>query len=468
MLFRDVLRKLVPIGRKEAREQYCQLNQKLAELQTQLEEFRQWQKASLLTPLSQAITEQTAWASKELEAHRQWQETSLLMPLSREIAEQTAWASKVLEAHRQWQEETLRMPLSREITEQTAWASEALEVHRQWQESFLLSIHDIIVRQYEELNNKNKTYYWNNGYEKAAITANWKDMGMSPDFEQKYRKLIAGLDEISIRTINKILCRQAQYLSCEDTKLDLFTYEEQEELRKMDDTFSKEILKISDDVYAYGKYLLPINCFEPVVFGYKYCLSDVDNLDWVKGKTVVDAGAFIGDTALIFSELAPNRIISFEPVPENVELLKKTIQLNNLTNVTIEQVALGAKKGTVKMYVCGMGSTGLPRDEDRRIYKETIDLPVVALDQYAEEHGLTNIGLIKADIEGSEPDFLRGAKKVISEQRPILMICIYHNCHDFFGIKVMLEEWDLKYKFKIRKPTVVNATYEAMLIAQPE
>lgn len=446
-------RKFFPMSKRDMEQHIELMKRMLEELHVQLEAQKQWQETALLASLRQAIIERTTWASEALEAHRQWEEAAILMSLRQTIIDQTAWASEALEAHRKWEEAALQ---------------EALEAHRQWQESILLDIHGMIVRHYEDINRKNKTYYWENAYEKAAITANWGDVTAASDFEEKYRKLIAGLDETSIHTVNKILCRQKRYLSSENTKLDLFTFEEQEELRKMDDTFSKEILKVSDEIYAWGKYLLPVNCFEPVVFGYRYCMAEIDNLDWVKGKTIIDAGAFIGDTALIFSELEPDRIISFEPVEENIELLKKTVQLNNLANITIERTALGAEKGMLKMYVCGMGSTGLPRDEDRGVYKETVDIPVVSLDQYADERGLTNIGLIKADIEGSEPDFLRGAKRVISEQRPILLICIYHNCHDFFGIKTMLEEWNLNYKFKIRKPTVVNATYEAMLIAQPE
>lgn len=47
MSFRDILRKLIPIGRKEAREQYKLFNQKIEELQRQLKVQRQWQEAAL-------------------------------------------------------------------------------------------------------------------------------------------------------------------------------------------------------------------------------------------------------------------------------------------------------------------------------------------------------------------------------------------------------------------------------------
>ena len=317
------------------------------------------------------------------------------------------------------------------------------------------------------LNRNSKTYFWNNGYEKKAISNNYGDLLKDNSLKDKYLALINGLDRKSIETINKILNIQSRYLSCDETKLDLFTLEEQQQLHTIEDKFAREVCKISDDMYAYGSYLLPVNHFEAVTFYYNYCLSEVDNLEQIKGKTIIDAGAFIGDTTLIFSELKPEKIIAFEPILESFELCKKTIKMNGLKNVTLEQKALGAQSGFLDMYIAGEGSTCYPRDEDRIFYAdETYKVPVITLDDYVKANNL-QVGIIKADIEGAEPDLLRGARQVISEQRPVLLICIYHNKHDFFEIKPMLESWNLGYRFKIRKPIVPNATYETMLIAEP-
>ena len=313
----------------------------------------------------------------------------------------------------------------------------------------------------------NRIFFWENAYEKEAIKNNYGAVTEDPDFENKYLALIRGLDEESIRTINRVLWKQSQYLSDTSTRLDLFTYEEQEELRVIEDTFKKEVVKISENLYAFGKYLLPIDHFEPVVFYYKYCLSELKHLDRIKGKTIIDAGAFIGDTALIFSELEQDRIISFEPVYENYELCQRTIRLNGLTNVTLEQKALGDKQGFIDIYYAGEGSTIYPRDEDNVFYKGKSSVPVITLDQYVHDNKL-QVGLIKMDIEGSEPDCLKGARQIITEQKPTMLICIYHNKHDFFEIKTMIESWDLGYGFKVRKPTVPNATYETLLIAEPD
>ena len=76
------------------------------------------------------------------------------------------------------------------------------------------------------------------------------------------------------------------------------------------------------------------------------------------------------------------------------------------------------------------------------------------------------IGLIKVDIEGGEPNFLIGAKKTICEQKPIILLSIYHNAHDFFELKPLLESWNLGYTFAIHKPTYESITGETLLLVE--
>jgi hypothetical protein len=52
-------------------------------------------------------------------------------------------------------------------------------------------------------------------------------------------------------------------------------------------------------------------------------------------------------------------------------------------------------------------------------------LNLTTVDDEVERLGL-HVGFIKADIEGHELRMLRGARKTIREQRPILSLAIYH------------------------------------------
>lgn len=309
----------------------------------------------------------------------------------------------------------------------------------------------------------NKPIYWSNAFEKRVVKANWGDVSMLPDFEEKFLKLTRGMDPDSIQTIIRILIRQKNYLNSDQCQLDLFTRKEQEELRLLKENFNSEILQLSDHLFAYRQYLLPVNHFESSVFYYKHGIPDLNTASRVKGKSIIDVGGYIGDSVLVLSELEPDKIYTFEAMPDNFELLKKTLQINHIENAIAENMALGAKQGTCTMHVLGSCTTAMNREGIR--FNGDIDVPVITLDDYVAQNNI-HVGLIKVDIEGGEPDFLAGARRTICEQKPILLLSIYHNAHDFFELKPLLESWDIGYKFKIHKPTFENTSSETLLLAE--
>lgn len=51
-------------------------------------------------------------------------------------------------------------------------------------------------------------------------------------------------------------------------------------------------------------------------------------------------------------------------------------------------------------------------------------------------------------------------------QRPVLLLSMYHNDRDFFGLKPLLESWDVGYRFKVFKGLDYGICLETMLIAE--
>lgn len=182
--------------------------------------------------------------------------------------------------------------------------------------------------------------------------------------------------------------------------------------------------------------MLPINHFEACVFYDKCGFTYLQYPERLCELDIIDAGAFIGDSALIFSQVTTGKVHAFEPTPANYELMMKTIEMNSLRNVVPRPYALGAEKGTVTLFESGSGSTQFENPAFE--YHGTYDAQVITLDEYVREHNL-HIGLIKADVEGAEQLLLRGAIETIKMQRPALLISIYHNADDFFHIKPMLK-----------------------------
>lgn len=279
---------------------------------------------------------------------------------------------------------------------------------------------------------------------------------------QNIEKLKFGLDKEALGNIDNIL-RRINFGNYPQTMLPTEIYSEDEiKVWRAAKEMAQKIQKI-DNFYQYNKYRLPINYFEPAIFLHKHGLNKLKTLKDIGDKVIIDAGGFILDSALVFRDYTENRIISFEPTKKTYELGLKTINLNNLQNITYENVALGDKNETNSIYICDEcpGANGLLHSQGRTPQV----CQTVTLDSYVEKHNLS-VGLIKTDVEGFEPNLLKGALNTIREQKPILLISIYHNYNDFYKIKPYIESLNLGYKFNFFKGVDDGYCLDIMLMAE--
>lgn len=287
------------------------------------------------------------------------------------------------------------------------------------------------------------------------------DITSVENFEERFDKLISGLIPQDVATIVTII-RRLQMIKGIKNPIDIFSIEEKALLKDIENK-RKHILKISDNRYCYQNYSLPINHFEASVFYYKHGMHLLENPEIFQNKAIIDVGAFIGDSALILSPYTNDKVYCFEAVSQNYDYLLQTVEMNNLPNIISEKLALGAEEGEFEMRVMNSGSSidSLMIKNPEYIEK----CKVTTLDKYVKEHNL-QVGLIKVDIEGAEQLFLRGAEETIKSQKPTLLLSIYHNVNDFLDIKPLIESWNLGYKFRIFKPTIMSITGETLLICE--
>jgi FkbM family methyltransferase len=314
------------------------------------------------------------------------------------------------------------------------------------------------TKQYFE---NNQVLYFNRFETTTREERGMCDMVSAPNFEERFKKLMSGLPAESAETVVKII-RRLQMIKDTTNKLDLFTEEEKTQLKKVRN-LGKEILKVSDNLYAYKNYMLPINHFEASVFVYNHGIDKLNSTDTFKDKDILDVGGFIGDSVLMLAPLTTGKVHSFEATNENYNHMLKTIELNGIKNAVPVHTAVGDKPGEIELRFNGSASSQNEIMVKNPKYVEKC--PVITIDDYVREHNL-NVGLIKVDIEGAEQSFLRGAHETIRTQKPTLLISIYHNVDDFLDIKPMIESWNLGYKFKIFKPTLDSISGETLLICE--
>jgi len=241
---------------------------------------------------------------------------------------------------------------------------------------------------------------------------------------------------------------------------DLFD-EKDMEIRRKYCSFVKKI-KSKRDYYILDSYKLPLNHFEYPVFFHKLGLKELPQhvLAQIKGKDVIDGGAYIGDSALILEELSPRTIYAFEALKENFDMLNKTIQLNGLRNVVPLKKGLGKKEGNMK--IMPFGSASFLAEIFGEDAGESVEM--ISVDDFVNETG-AHVGLIKLDVEGSELDVLTGAKETIKEYKPVLVVSVYHRGQDFFEIPKLIKELNPSYQMKFLNLNRASATFERVILA---
>ena len=144
-----------------------------------------------------------------------------------------------------------------------------------------------------------------------------------------------------------------------------------------------------------------------------------------QGMVVLDVGANTGCFTVLASKLvgASGKVVALEPIGDNFRCLEKTIEANNLANATPLQFAVGDGDGELEIMLAepsGQHSAVLERG------RETVRVPVRTLDSLVAELGLERVDFIKVDVEGMEPEVLRGARETIRRFRPHLAVSAYH------------------------------------------
>ena len=198
-------------------------------------------------------------------------------------------------------------------------------------------------------------------------------------------------------------------------------------------------------MFSDASFLCSLRFFEP----YKYSSGNV-TITIEPGDTVLDCGAFAGDTALFFSHKAgtDGHIYSFEPHPLAAVLFRQNVALNeDKVQQQIKLITEAVSNTTgdkLHFTLKGAGSTIRTGvfNQGRQIAVST-----TTIDSEVKKQNISKVDFIKMDIEGAELLALEGAVQTIARNRPKLAICLYHQPIDFYTIADFINRLGLDYKF---------------------
>lgn len=201
---------------------------------------------------------------------------------------------------------------------------------------------------------------------------------------------------------------------------------------KLEDDLSVEQLRDYLSVYIDGEK------YKGKVFSEKFKYWGIDDYEHrlfeLNGDDVIlNLGGCTGDTIFqyISNGLPFKRIISVEASEGNCKYINRSISLLEegiKERIQVECVYIDKKNKLDKLF------------------------------------GKEGITLIEMDIEGAELEALRGAEKIIKNNRPILSICAYHQKDDLITIPRYLEKICKDYVYILRKyPSQFFPDYQCVM-----
>ena len=161
------------------------------------------------------------------------------------------------------------------------------------------------------------------------------------------------------------------------------------------------------------------------------------------GDVFIDIGANVGWMTQPAAWLVGSRgsVHSFEPSPATMRYLRRRLVCMGLSNVVLNEFALGAVLSFATLYECAEnfgGSSALrPGAAPGQHLSAKSQVAVKLLDDYVQQNSISQVRLIKMDVQGSEIDVLHGAKRLLAApNRPVLFVEIEQVANAAFGYGV--------------------------------
>lgn len=259
-------------------------------------------------------------------------------------------------------------------------------------------------------------------------------------------KLAIGLDDHSLELLEVFKSRLLNFPESSVSSAFLLVPEryitEQERMERRD--WIKNFRKYCRRYHIKPRFCIP----ESIYFHHGLRALSPQVHEYICGKDFIDAGAFVGDSALVLQcNYAPHKVWSFDLAKENRQRHRDLMELNGIPASAYEYIisALGDKTDILHLTPSDMGSGNVNE-------LGTESIPMITLDDFVRQNiKESKIGFIKADVEGMGLKMAAGMEEVLKRDRPVLSLAIYHNPDEFFGIKPYLESLNLNYRFSLAK-----------------
>ena len=153
------------------------------------------------------------------------------------------------------------------------------------------------------------------------------------------------------------------------------------------------------------------------------------------GDSFIDVGSNIGLITLYAASLVgeSGKIYSFEPFNNTFNILLENIKLNNYNNIVPINLALGAKKERRSIFQKIKESRGSASLINPKNSSSANQVFVETLDNFITNNEISQIRMIKIDVEGWELEVLKGSRSILEDTNAPIICIEYSRLHPNLG-----------------------------------
>jgi FkbM family methyltransferase len=144
----------------------------------------------------------------------------------------------------------------------------------------------------------------------------------------------------------------------------------------------------------------------------------------LRGKVAFDVGCNYGYTSAWLSRWA-DRVYTFEPNPNNAAMIHEQLRIRQIHNVEHIQTAVSDHHGEGVLHLKAFDGHHSLGDIGASSTVATMQVPLTTLDRFAQARGINQVSLLKIDVEGFEPEVLRGARGLLTARAIDLILFEY-------------------------------------------
>jgi FkbM family methyltransferase len=238
---------------------------------------------------------------------------------------------------------------------------------------------------------------------------------LAPNIVYIYERVMLSSMPILTRVLHLIpgaLLERVYYSKLRYIFLPLYDYLNKNEHMKIYKIIEDILMEV--DISKPAERAIPFGAYEPKIT--KKFLESIK-----EGDVVCDVGAWIGYYSILAAKRA-DRVISIEPDETNYQRMKRNIDLNNLSNVTTLNLAVGDR---ISRGVLEEGPQSV-------LHKVVLEAKGKAIDIEPLDHIIKNrlkinrVDMLIMDIEGSEYLALKGMQHLLSTGSISKIICEVH------------------------------------------